>query len=125
MSILIDTSVWVRHFKQNDSQVVLLAATDQVLTHSLVLGELACGTPPERKRTLADFALLSKAKEASLEEVVYFIEAEKLYGKGCGFIDLSLLASTLVTPSAKLWTLDKRLAQLAYRFGVAYQLDEH
>jgi hypothetical protein len=34
-----------------------------------------------------------------------------------GVIDLHLLASVLITPGAKLWTLDKRLARLAERFG--------
>ena len=45
-----------------------------------------------------------------------FIEREKLYG----LVDMSLLASTLITPGAELWTLDKRLAELAARFGVTY-----
>ena len=50
-----------------------------------------------------------------------FIEREKLYGLGCGLVDMLLLASTLITPGAALWTLDKRLAELAGRFGVDYQ----
>jgi hypothetical protein len=33
---------------------------------------------------------------------------------------MCLLASTLITPAATLWTLDKRLAELAQRFGVAH-----
>jgi len=36
---------------------------------------------------------------------------------GYGLIDLHLLASVLITPGTKLWTLDKRLARLAERFG--------
>jgi hypothetical protein len=35
-------------------------------------------------------------------------------------VDLSLLASALITPGARLWTLDKRLAGLAYRFQLAW-----
>jgi len=49
-----------------------------------------------------------------------FIEREKHYGLGCGLVDLSLLASTLMTPGARLWTLDKRLAELAARFNSAF-----
>ncbi|WP_197491360.1 hypothetical protein [Methylomonas methanica] len=56
-----------------------------------------------------------------MQEVEDFIEREALYGLGYGLIDLLLLASVLITPGAKLWTLDKRLAKLAERFGVAYQ----
>ena len=54
-----------------------------------------------------------------------FIEREQLYGLGCGLVDMVLLASTLITPGAELWTLDKRLAGLAERFGVMHQAALH
>lgn len=53
------------------------------------------------------------------------MEREKLYGLGCGLVDMTLLASTLLTAGAQLWTLDKRLANLADRFGVAYLKATH
>jgi hypothetical protein len=56
-----------------------------------------------------------------MREVTTFIEHEKLYGLGCGLVDMTLLASTLITPDTELWTLDKRLADLAKRFGVAHR----
>jgi hypothetical protein len=56
-----------------------------------------------------------------LQEVEEFIEREALYGLDCGLIDLQLLATVLITPGAKRWTLDKRLARLAGPFGVMYQ----
>lgn len=34
--------------------------------------------------------------------------------------DVSLLASACITPGARLWTLDKALAALAERRGVAW-----
>jgi hypothetical protein len=36
-----------------------------------------------------------------------------------------LLASTLLTPNAKLWTGDKRLAVLAERFNVRFEANVH
>ncbi|EXI67762.1 MAG: hypothetical protein AW08_01703 [Candidatus Accumulibacter adjunctus] len=54
-----------------------------------------------------------------------FIEHERLFGLGCGLVDLLLLASTLMTPGAELWTLDKRLGALANRFGVMHRPTEH
>ena len=54
-----------------------------------------------------------------------FIETEPLYGQGCGGVDLTLLASTLMTPGAQIWALDNRLATLARRLGVAYPRDAH
>jgi hypothetical protein len=70
-------------------------------------------------------SLLQPCKHASLSEVMAFIEREKLYGLGCGLVDIALLASTLITPGAELWTLDKRLANLAERFGVAHRAMLH
>ena len=121
MTVLVDTSVWVDHFRRPNAALAELMVLDQVLTHPLVVGELACGTPPEpRLRTLGDMALLLPADQAAPAEVRDFIEREALFGLGCGLIDLTLLASTLVTSSAQLWTLDKRLASLATRFGVCF-----
>ena len=121
MTVLVDTSVWVDHFRRPNAVLVELMVLDQVLTHPLVVGELACGTPPEpRLRTLGDMALLLPADQAAPAEVRDFIEREALFDLGCGLIDLTLLASTLMTSSAQLWTMDKRLASLATRFGVCF-----
>ncbi len=124
--VLVDTSVWVNHFRQGDKALANLIETDMALIHPLVIGEIACGTPPEpRQQTLADLALLKRANEATLPEVKSFIEREKLFGLGCGIVDMVLLASTLLTPSAKLWTGDKRLAVLAERFNVRFEANVH
>ena len=126
MTVLVDTSVWVDHFRRPNAALAELMVLDQVLTHSLVVGELACSTSPEpRLRTLGDMALLLPADQAAPGEVRDFIEREALFGLGCGLIDLTLLASTLVTSSAQLWTLDKRLASLAARFGVCFAPPMH
>ncbi len=119
--VLIDTSVWIDHFRRGNEELIQLMVSDQALTHPLVVAELACGSPPApRQQTLNDIALLTHCRQASLREVMDFVERERLFGLGCGVVDLSLLASTLITPGAQLWTLDRRLADLARRFGVAY-----
>lgn len=123
--VLIDTSVWVAHFRQHNAALTALLAADQALMHPMVLGELACGTPPAREQTLSDLGLLQTTQQASLREVIAFVDREQLYGLGCGLVDMSLLASTLLTPGASLWTLDKRLAELATRFKVAHQAPLH
>jgi len=126
MSVLIDTSVWVDHFRYGNDVLVDLISQDQALTHPMVILEIACGTPPApRAQTLDYLGLLQPCQQTSLTEVMAFIEREKLYGLGCGLVDMALLASTLITPGAELWTLDKRLAGLAGRFAVAYQAKLH
>ena len=92
------------------------------LNHPIVIAEIACGTPPEpRAQTLANLRLLQTSRQATLAEVMDFIEQEKLYGLGCGLIDMFLLTSPLITPGTTLWTFDKRLSGLAERFLVAFQ----
>lgn len=118
--VLVDTSVWVDHFRSGNMLLGELLELDNVLTHPMVVAEIACGTPPDREATLAFLGLQQQAQQASLTEVMRFIDHEKLYDMGCGIVDMVLLASTLVTPGAQLWTLDKRLDALANRFGVQY-----
>jgi hypothetical protein len=122
MNVLIDTSVWIDHFRNGNAALVELIGLDSALSHPMVILEIACGTPPSpRIQTLNYMALLQTCTQASLGEVMDFIEHEKLYGLGCGLVDMALLASTLITPGTELWTLDKRLAELAGRFGVAHR----
>ena len=121
MSVLVDTSVWVDHFRHGNNELIRLLASDMVLVHPMVIAEIACGTPPEpRAQTLASLMLLQSSQQATLAEVMRLIEEEELYGQGCGLVDITLLASTLITPGALLWTLDKRLADLARHCHVAF-----
>lgn len=124
--VLVDTSVWVDHFRHANESLVDLLSLDLAMTHPMVVTELACGTPPApRERTLADIATLPQSRQASLAEVRELIEREKLFGLGCGLVDLTLLASAMLTTGARLWTLDQRLCRLAERFQVAYLPSRH
>ncbi|MGJ9420361.1 VapC toxin family PIN domain ribonuclease [Massilia sp. CMS3.1] len=124
--VLVDTSIWVDHFRRCNEVLVNLLTLDLALTHPMVVTELACGTPPApRARTLTDIAMLPQAQQASPDEVRDLIEREQLFGLGCGLVDLTLLASALLTPGSQLWTQDRRLVQLAKRFGIAYQPSRH
>ena len=124
--VLADTSVWVAHFRRAIPDLQTLAAADQLLCHPLVVLELACGTPPApRERTLSSLRLLSQAIVATMDESLAFIEIHALNDTGCGAVDISLLASVLMTPGACLWTLDKKLHALASRLGVAYNAVLH
>jgi predicted nucleic acid-binding protein len=125
-SVLADTSVWVRHFRRADPLLQSLVSTDRVLTHPFVMLEVACGTPPApRERTLSDLMSLRQAVVATSEETFALIERERLFDIGCGAVDMVLLASTLLTPTALLWTDDCNLHALALRLGVAFSPAHH
>ncbi len=101
-----------------------MLAADLALCHPLIVIELACGTPPApRERTIADLAELQQAVVATTDEILSLIEKERLHDSGCGAIDIALLASTLLTPGAVLWTLDRKLDTLASRLDVAFDAD--
>jgi predicted nucleic acid-binding protein len=118
--VLVDTSLWVGHFRRSNPVLRSLLETDQVLCHPLVVLELACGTPPApRERTLGDLRMLRQAVSATTEETLALVEKERLYDSGCGAVDVALLASVLLTRGARLWTADNRLDVLAARLGVA------
>ncbi|MBB5391886.1 type II toxin-antitoxin system VapC family toxin [Herbaspirillum sp. SJZ130] len=123
--VLVDTSVWVHHFRYGNEALKALLNADAVLTHPMVLLEISCGTPPDRAATLKSLGFLQQAHSAGFNEVAAFVEREQLFGKGCGLVDLVLLASTLITPGAQLWTRDKRLSELSSRFGLDYQPPSH
>jgi predicted nucleic acid-binding protein len=111
-AVLVDTSVWVGHFRRANPVLRSLLENDRVLCHPLIVLELACGTP-------GDLKMLRQTKVATTEEVLSFIENQRLYDNGCGAVDIALLASVLMTPNTRLWTVDRNLEALASRLGVA------
>ena len=112
--VLVDTSVWISHLRQNEPALAKLLTDGLVLMHPFVCGELAGGTLKDRQQILSDFATLPAAKTASTEEVLDLIERRKLWGRGLGWIDAHLLASALLSHS-RLWTIDKQLQAAASR----------
>jgi predicted nucleic acid-binding protein len=119
--VLVDTSVWVAHFRKSNASFESLLVNDQILCHPLVLIELACGSPPApRYKTLSYIQKLQQATVATTSETLEFIEKHQLQESGCGAIDISLLASTLLSENAQIWTLDKSLDKLAIQLGISY-----
>lgn len=110
--VLVDTSVWVAHFREPQRGLVELLGEGLVLVHPFVTGELACGNLRRRPSVLADFAALPAAARASDLEVMRLVEDRRLWGRGLGWVDVHLLASALIS-HCRLWTLDKRLAAAA------------
>jgi hypothetical protein len=52
MNVLVDSSVWVGHFKQRDDHLVALPEAGAVVCHPYIVGEVACETPPTRKAVI-------------------------------------------------------------------------
>lgn len=119
--ILVDTSVWVDHLGRSNPVLAELLEQNRVVMHPMVLGELACGNLHNRRQLLVLWQHLDPLQAVSHGEALYFIEQNKLMGKGIGYIDVHLLASVALVASAKLWTRDKRLARIAAELGYAWK----
>jgi hypothetical protein len=115
--ILVDTSVWIDHFRVGNPALGKVLAEGQVLVHPFVVGELACGSLRNRRRILDDLGALPLAVSAAHEEVLRLIEEGGLWGLGIGWIDGHLLASALLS-NCRFWTLDRKLARAAGRASV-------
>ena len=115
--VLVDTSVWIRHFRTTEAGLVDLLERDDVACHVMVLGELACGQLGRRSDVLRDLSALPAVLPCQDSDVMYFIERRHLYGTGVSWVDVHLLASA-VTEGFPLWTLDQTLARQAARLGV-------
>lgn len=119
--VLVDTSVWVDHFRKTNPHLATLLTHGQVTCHPFVIGELACGNLRNRREILSLLQALPSARVPEPDEVLFFIERQWLMGLGIGIIDIYLLASIRLS-NVTLWTLDKRLDAVAGRLKTRYML---
>jgi predicted nucleic acid-binding protein len=117
--VIVDTSVWISHLRAADAELTEALEAGEVMCHPLVIGELACGNLKNRAAVIALLQVLPSAAVAQHEEVLAFIDAHGLMGKGLGYIDMHLLASALLG-GVPLWTLDMRLDRAAAEMHCAY-----
>ena len=119
--ILVDTSVWIEHLSSGDPLLARTLEDGQVLMHPFVVGELACGDLRQREEVLRLLGDLPSAPTATDPEVLDMIERRALMGRGIGYIDMHLLASTVLAADARLWTRDRRLARVAAELELAFE----
>lgn len=114
--VIVDTSVWVSHLRKGDAKLERLLDDGDVICHPFIVGELACGNLGNRSEILSLFQALPMATQAEHEEVMQFIESNKLMGKGLGYVDVHLIASAALT-GVPIWTLDKKLDEVSSKLG--------
>jgi predicted nucleic acid-binding protein len=117
--ILVDSSVWIDHFRKNEPRLEALLVNERVSLHPFVLGELACGNLQQRAKTLTYLERLPVAVVASEPQVRHLLESRRFWGTRLGWVDMHLLASALIEES-KLWTSDRAMAAAAKVLGIAF-----
>jgi len=119
--ILIDSSVWIDHFRTENSLLSGLLMQGAIVMHEFILGELAIGNFKNRKEILTLLDSIPKLSKLTHDEFLYFLEQNSFYSKGVGFVDIHLLGSTKLA-GVKIWTLDKRLLKLATSLNLNYEI---
>jgi predicted nucleic acid-binding protein len=120
--VLVDTSVWISHLREKNARLANLLNDGEVVCHPFVVGELACGNLRNRTEILSLLKSLPMSVEAEHEEVLQFIDSNKLMGKGLGYMDIHLMASAVLT-GIPIWTLDKKLGQVANVLRISLKED--
>ena len=118
--ILVDTSVWIDHLRSGEPSLAAALEGGRVVMHPFVLGELACGNLANRGEVLELLGNLPAAPTATDPEALDFIERRALMGRGIGYIDVHLLASTALSGESRLWTRDRRLRAAATELELAF-----
>ncbi len=118
--VLVDTSVWVSHLREKNDELSNLLNNAEVVCHPFIIGELACGNLKNRSTIIALLEALPTTRLVEHEEILAFIEARKVMGKGLGYIDVHLLAAALLA-DVTLWTLDKKLDKVAGELRCRYK----
>jgi predicted nucleic acid-binding protein len=119
---LVDTSIWIDHWRQPDARLAQLLATRSAGLHPFVLGELAAGNLPRRDATLFDLDLLPKVTAAQETDVHHLLNTHRLWGLGLGWIDLHLLAAAMVS-GCTILTADHAMNVAAKKLGIAYPVN--
>ena len=118
--ILVDTSVWINHLRDCEKHLEKLLLDCDVICHTHIIGELASGNLQNRKEILPLLQALPMAPQVDFKEYLYYIDHNRLSGRGIGFVDIHLLASAQLG-QVKLWTFDKRLNATATDLGLDYR----
>lgn len=117
--ILVDTSVWIDHFRKKNDNLDALLYRGIVQMHEFIIGELAIGNLKNRKPILDLLESVPKLKKLSHDEFMFFVDKYSLFGRGVGFVDIHLLAATKMA-NIKIWTLDKNLLKIAEEMNLNY-----
>lgn len=115
--ILVDTSIWIDHFRYGEAELRKIIEDDRLLCHPAIIGELALGSLRDRDAVIAFLAAQREALVATHDEVMTMIDRHSIFSMGIGYTDAHLLASTLLDQRSVLWTRDKRLEAAAQKTG--------
>ena len=78
MRVLLDTSVWISHFRQSNPCLVKLLESELVVSDEFVVAELACGSLKFKAEILVHLNELVALQTVFTREVILLIESKVL-----------------------------------------------
>lgn len=118
--VIVDTSVWVDHFRGRDTDLIGVLEEGTALLHPFVFGELLLGGLPGSSAAAHELRDVPPAPLATIAEVETLIDSAKLASAGIGYVDTHLLAAAKLIDGGLLLTSDKSLQAQAIRLGVCF-----
>ena len=117
--ILVDSSAWIRHIRYGDAVVDRAIAEGVAIGHLDVAGEIAMGTGDHARRFRDIILQLTLIEPVDRSELFALVVARDMNGRGVGWIDAGIIAACLLSnPPTSLYTLDRRMRELAEMIGV-------
>ena len=116
--ILVDTSVWIDHFRVEEPELTKLLNLSDLLVHPYVVGELIMGNIRPLDKVIALLASLPRLEPVGEAKFYDYVIGNSLNGTGLGFVDAHLIAAAKQNDAIIIWTRDKRFAVQARRLGI-------
>ena len=117
---LVDTSVWVNHFRHSDAELARMLAEEEIALHPFVIGEIAAGNLKHRNEVLGYFSFLPQVGIAEENEVHHLLDSRRLWGAGFGWVDLHILAAAKLS-GCRIYTADRAMNEIAARLDIAHR----
>ncbi|MGI9113477.1 MAG: hypothetical protein DLM52_07455 [Chthoniobacterales bacterium] len=119
VKVLVDTSVWIDHLNRADPLLQRLLLAGVVYVANPVLGEIAAGNIPERRRTMLYLHVMQRFTDPAPDDVLGWIDTQAFGGKGLTWVDCLLLVLAQQN-RAVIYTRDRVLARHAAQLKVAF-----
>ena len=116
--ILVDTSVWIDHFRVQEPELIKLLNLNNLLVHPYIVGELIMGNIRPIDKVIALLASLPRVEPVNEAKFYDCVIGNGLNGTGLGFVDAHLIAAAEQDDAIIIWTRDKRFAAQAERLGI-------
>jgi predicted nucleic acid-binding protein len=88
--ILVDTSVWIAHFRVSDGRLRRFLLASRAIAHPFAIGEIALGSLRDRRTVLEMLGFLPAAIVADHAEVMAFIDQYRLDSRGIGCVSMPI-----------------------------------